>query len=425
MTQNAETQLIPFDRMKEQVERAIAAFLERTRSPEAVPAPRIAFEKGSTIIAFPLPFLNEALLASFIGLIKTHLANVRIHAFGDGYYAFQSLGGNLFRTENILDNVKIEFSGLTTSFKAEISKKGGLTQEEVNLAVELYKEAYSAVKDDPIARLRAMGASVYTDNGELTWAYIAGYDEVKKKIRESIILPLTNPEMYNSIARLTRKTFETNRPKAILFEGSPGVGKTTVARILAGEVLVPLVYVPIESIMSKWYGQSSQNLAGIFDAAEDLGGSILFLDEIDALAGSRDQNMFEATRRVLSVLLRKLDGIDSVVSTVTIGATNRKGDLDHALISRFDQSIYFPLPNERERAAILANYAAHLSDEERAGLAGIIDGLSGRTIKDICEMAERRWARRLIVKGMEPSPPPPEHYRQSARTWIEDNRVRD
>jgi SpoVK/Ycf46/Vps4 family AAA+-type ATPase len=102
------------------------------------------------------------------------------------------------------------------------------------------------------------------------------------------------------------------------------VGKTTVARIIAGDVKVPLVYVPIESIMSKWYGQSSQNLSMIFETADEIGGAIIFLDEIDALAGSRDQNMFEATRRVLSVLLRKLDGIDSVTSTVTIGPPTGK-----------------------------------------------------------------------------------------------------
>ncbi len=135
------------------------------------------------------------------------------------------------------------------------------------------------------------------------------------------------------------------------------MGKTTVARIIAGDAGIPLIYVPIESIMSKWYGQSSQNLAGSFEASEDLGGAIIFLDEIDSLAGSRDQNMFEATRRVRSVLLRKLDGIDAAENCITIGATNRRGDLDHALIRRFDQTIMFPYPNAAERAAIFSNYA--------------------------------------------------------------------
>ena len=281
------------------------------------------------------------------------------------------------------------------------------------------------MKDDPITRLVKLGASVYTDKGNLEWSYIAGYEEVKRKIRESIILPLEKPEIYDSIAKLTRRTFESNRPRAILFEGSPGVGKTTVARIIAGEVAVPLIYVPIESIMSKWYGQSSQNLSRIFDASEDMEGSILFLDEIDALAGSRNESMFEATRRVLSVLLRKLDGIDAVTRTLTIGATNRKKDLDHALISRFDQSIYFPLPNESERSAIFSNYATHLSEEEAKGLAAISKNLSGRSIKDICELAERRWARKLIIKKMIASPPPYEYYKHTTKMWMKDNAMPD
>ncbi|MFC1671019.1 ATP-binding protein, partial [Spirochaetota bacterium] len=187
--------------------------------------------------------------------------------------------------------------------------------------------------------------------------------------------------------------------------------------IISGETDIPLIYVPIESIMSKWYGQSSQNLSQIFDSCEDMGGGIIFLDEIDSLAGSRDQNMFEATRRVLSVLLRKLDGIDAATNTITIGATNRKNDLDHALISRFDQVIYFPLPNEKERASIFANYAKHLSKDDYAILGTKGENLSGRSIKDICEFTERRWARKLLIKKEEPGPPPFEYYKQTLMMW--------
>ena len=420
-----DTNLISHDRMKEQIEKEIASFLEHNKLLHDVSLPRITFEKGKTHISFPLPYLHENLIADFITLIKDHLEHIRIHSFSEGYYAFQALNRNLFQTENILDNIKIEFSGISTNFSAEISKKGNMSQEEINLIVEIFKTAYSSMKDDPITRLVKLGASVYTDKGNLEWSYIAGYEEVKRKIRESIILPIEKPEIYDSIAKLTRRTFESNRPRAILFEGSPGVGKTTVARIIAGEVAVPLIYVPIESIMSKWYGQSSQNLSRIFDASEDMEGSILFLDEIDALAGSRNESMFEATRRVLSVLLRKLDGIDAVTRTLTIGATNRKKDLDHALISRFDQSIYFPLPNESERSAIFSNYATHLSEEEAKGLAAISKNLSGRSIKDICELAERRWARKLIIKKMIASPPPYEYYKHTTKMWMKDNAMPD
>ncbi len=413
-----EEPVISYDRMKEQVEKELLSYYEKGDTAELAP-PQISFEKGSTHIAFGTHPITSAMLVDFLLVVKKYITHIRVHSFDSGYYAFQALNSNIFKTENILDNFKIEFFVLSASSKVEITKKGNLTQGEVNLVIELFQHARAAVRQDPAHRLRMLGASIVEPDKDLDWDYIAGYDEVKRKIRESIILPLKNPGMYDSIARMTRKVFESNRPRAILFDGAPGVGKTTAARIIAGESELPLVYVPVESIMSKWYGQSSQNLSQVFDACEDMGGAIIFLDEIDSLAGSRDQNMFEATRQVLSVLLRRIDGIDSAMTTITIGATNRKDDLDHALISRFDQTILFPLPNAVERAAIFANYAKHLEENECSHLGERSEGLSGRNIKDICEFTERRWARKILIKKTEPSPPPFDFYRQSLRIWKE------
>jgi len=416
--QREEQPLISYDRMKEQIEKELLSFYEKGGA-DGIAPPEIAYEKGTTRIAFKTKVITAGMLVDFLLVIRKYINHIRIHSFENGYYAFQAMNRNIFKTENILDNVKVEFFVLSTTSKVEVSKKGNMTQDEINMAVDLYRYAHGAAGQDPAYRLRQLGASVVEPDKDLTWDYIAGYDEVKRNIRESVILPIKNPEMYDSIARMTRKVFETNRPRAILFDGAPGVGKTTAARIIAGESDLPLIYVPVESIMSKWYGQSSQNLSQIFDACEDMGGAIIFLDEIDSLAGSRDQNMFEATRQVLSVLLRRLDGIDAAASTITIGATNRKNDLDHALISRFDQTIFFPLPNSAERAAIFANYAKNLAEAECSHIGEKSDGLSGRNIKDICEFTERRWARKILVKKLKPSAPPFEFYMQTLRMWKE------
>ena len=110
--------------------------------------------------------------------------------------------------------------------------------------------------------------------------------------------------------------------------------------------------------MSKWYGQGEQQLSALFEHSAALGGAILFLDELDALAGSRSRELHEASRRMLSVLLRRMDGLDASGHTAMIGATNRPQDLDAALTSRFQLSVRFPLPDAATREAILQLYAA-------------------------------------------------------------------
>jgi len=280
------------------------------------------------------------------------------------------------------------------------TKYGDLTDQEIEAVTNTYKLA-NPVKDtiSPEKRLYNLGVDIYKTEDAFTWNYIAGYDDAKNEIKKTIILPLKNPEVFDKVAKNTRKKFESSRPKAVLFEGPPGTGKTTMARIIGGETNVPLVYVPVESIMTKWYGESERNLSKIFDASYDLGDSIIFMDEIDSLGVSRDSNINEGTRRVLSVLLRKIDGFVENDKTILIGATNRKNDLDDALLSRFDTSITFGLPNEVERVAIFENYAKHLDKKDLEILARECDGVSGRNIKDVCEDAERKYTSMLIEKS--------------------------
>ena len=410
---NVQNALIPFDLMKNQIESSLSQF---TNFSNAATLLTIEFRKGQTKIRAEIPPLTDVMLFDSLEVLKRHIENLRILSFEKGHYSFQSLNNNIYNTENITDNLKIDFFSIVNS-SVEITKTGNLSQEEINSVIEIIRILNSGLLFNPVDRLKELGASIIDNENTPDWDFIAGYADVKRKIKESIILPIQNPKVYDTVAGMTRKSFESNRPRAILFEGPPGVGKTTAARIIAGESSLRLVYIPVESIMSKWYGQSSKNMSEIFDMCDLMGGAIIFLDEIDSLAGARDQNMFEATRRILSVLLRKLDGIDSTETTLTIGATNRMNDLDSALISRFDQIIKFPYPNAEERAAIFSNYAKQLSDEECNYLGSKTDNLTGRNIKDICELAERRWVRRLIIQKGEIAAPPFDYYRQSVQLW--------
>jgi len=258
----------------------------------------------------------------------------------------------------------------------------------------------SAAANSAAAKLRSMGAQVFPAGNKsgapLSWAELAGYEAQKAVIEETLLLALQRPEVYERIARSTRAAFVSNRPRAVLFEGPPGTGKTTSGRIIASQAAVPMVYIPLEAVMSKYYGESERLLAQAFSAAEALGGCIVFLDEIDSLATTRGGDMHEATRRLLGVLLRQLDGFDGGKRSVVIAATNRKQDLDPALRSRFDAAVRFGLPDEPSRAQILAQYARHLSPPDLAALAAATGGFSGRDLRDVCEQAERRWASKII-----------------------------
>ncbi|XP_054785442.1 uncharacterized protein LOC129291977 isoform X2 [Prosopis cineraria] len=280
--------------------------------------------------------------------------------------------------------------------------------------------------DKSIASLESMGVRVYglnephtgVSNGEMAWDSIAGYDKQKREIEDTILLALQRPEVYDDIARGTRHKYEITRPRAVLFEGPPGTGKTSCARVIASQAGVPLLYVPLEVVMSKYYGESENLLGKVFSLANELPkGALIFLDEIDSFAAARDGEMHEATRRILSVLLRQIDGFEQDKRVIVIGATNRKQDLDPALISRFDTMITFDLPDHGNRKEIAAKYAKHLTKSELDELARITEGMSGRDIRDVCLQAERSWASKIIrgkvSKGDEACLPPLQEYMDS------------
>ncbi|KAG5620701.1 hypothetical protein H5410_005919 [Solanum commersonii] len=334
--------------------------------------------------------------------------------------------------------------------------------------------------DKTVTTLESMGVKIFGINvstsgnpkANIAWENIAGYNQQKREIEDTILLALQSPEVYDDIARGTRCKFETNRPRAVLFEGPPddivlidetrdkvnakleepvrlwslirwmkwrglpletfvikkyhhnlkGTGKTSCARVIANQAGVPLLYVPLEIIMSKYYGESERLLGKVFSLANDFpDGAIVFLDEVDSFATARDGETHEATRRLLSVLLRQIDGFEQEKKVVVVAATNRKQDLDPALISRFDSMITFPLPDQQTRQEIAAQYAKHLTDSELSEFARATEGLSGRDMRDVCQQAERHWASK-IIRGQAPkhegsggSLPPLQDYIDSAR----------
>lgn len=413
---------LPFDQARAQLEAGAAAILQDVADASRNAAlPTVELQRGKTRAEVAFKALG---LVDFFPLIQTIAPYFReLRKLRSGY-GFVSLDADLLydfarqRAEGKkLDvppplEVELKYDARKGTGTVTFSREGFLVQEEVNALLELVKKLgvreAAGASADPFAALEQLGAVVFRASADFGEDRIAGYEGVKREVRETIVMPLLNPEIFSQVTSLARTRGGSSVPRAVLFEGPPGTGKTTMARVMASASNLPLVYVPLESIMSKWVGDSEKRLDTIFDVAGKLGKSIVFLDEIDAFAGSRDKGeMPEYTRRILSVMLRQMQGLVDTSGTVIIGATNRKDDLDPALLSRFTRSIHFPLPNEDERAAIIGYYAKQLTPEERLALGRLADGRSGREIEDGCGTAERMWATELVMSGVTAASAPP------------------
>ncbi|MFW6220123.1 MAG: CDC48 family AAA ATPase [Nanoarchaeota archaeon] len=182
---------------------------------------------------------------------------------------------------------------------------------------------------------------------EVTYEDIGGLTDEIKKIREMVELPLKHPEIFERLG--------IEPPKGVLLRGPPGTGKTLLAKAVANETASNFFLINGPEIMSKFYGQSEANLRKKFEDAEKGAPSIIFIDEIDAIAPKREENPGEVERRVVAQLLGVMDGLKSRGKVVVIAATNIPDSLDPALRrpGRFDREIEIGVPNQEGRLKIL------------------------------------------------------------------------
>jgi transitional endoplasmic reticulum ATPase len=228
-----------------------------------------------------------------------------------------------------------------------------------------------------------------------TFADVGGLEEAKQALTETVIWPL----QFERLFEVTR----TDPPSGVLLYGPPGTGKTLLARALAGESEVNFIHVDGPEILDRYVGESEKAVRKLFDRARQAAPSIVFLDEIDAVAGRRGES-HEVTERVVSQLLTELDGLESNPNVVALAATNRRETLDPALLrpGRLESHVEVPLPDEDARLAILEVHAhekplAEAVDLE--SLAAETDGYSGAelaaTVREASMRAIREFAREV------------------------------
>ena len=215
---------------------------------------------------------------------------------------------------------------------------------------------------------------INTIKTNLTLSDIVGQENAKNKVK-IIKKYIENPESFGLWA-----------PKNILFYGLPGTGKTMLVKALANELDVPLYLIKATSLIGDHVGDSASKIHELFEKASKNSPSIIFIDEIDAIALHR---IFQSLRgdvsEIVNSLLTEMDGIRENTAVITIGATNNRSSLDYAVRSRFEEEIEFELPDDEERLTILENNLKTMPldyDIDLEKVVKITKGLSGRDLKE-------------------------------------------
>ncbi|OQE16674.1 hypothetical protein PENSTE_c023G09309 [Penicillium steckii] len=220
---------------------------------------------------------------------------------------------------------------------------------------------------------------------------IGGLDHIIKELKQSVIYPLTMPHLYASTSSLL------TAPSGVLLYGPPGCGKTMLAKALAHESGACFINLRISTLTEKWYGDSNKLVNAVFSLARKLQPSIVFIDEIDAILGTRRSGEHEASGMVKAEFMTHWDGLTSSNSRgepqriVVLGATNRIHDIDEAILRRMPKKFPVGLPSDIQRLRILSlvlkDTKVDREDIDVDWLVKKMAGLSGSDIKEQCRSA--------------------------------------
>ncbi|MBU90120.1 proteasome-activating nucleotidase [Candidatus Woesearchaeota archaeon] len=239
----------------------------------------------------------------------------------------------------------------------------------------------------PITKKFDIESFVIVEKPTVSWKDIGGLDAQAREIKEVVELPLKKPELFKKVG--------ITPPKGILLYGDPGTGKTLLAKAVASSTNSTFIEVVGSELVQKFIGEGAKMVGEIFELARKKAPSIVFIDELDALAAKRIEVGTSGERevnRTFMQLLAEIDGFNSLDNVKIIGATNRKDILDPAVVrpGRLDRLIHIPLPKNDGRLDILKIHSKNMTlgkDIDLNNISAIMEDLCGAEIKAVCTEA--------------------------------------
>ena len=255
---------------------------------------------------------------------------------------------------------------------------------EPGARVALNQQTFSIVSVLPSEKDPIVTGMEVEEKPEVSYSQIGGLEEQIVEIKETVELPLKKPELFKEIG--------IEPPKGVLLYGPPGTGKTLLAKAVAHETNATFIKIVASEFVRKYIGEGARLVRGVFELAKEKSPSIIFIDEIDAIAAKRLKSSTSGDRevqRTLMQLLAEMDGFEARGDVGIVAATNRPDILDPALLrpGRFDRFIEVPVPNEDGRREILKIHTKNMTMEEDVDLdlvSALTDGASGADVKAIC-----------------------------------------
>ncbi len=277
------------------------------------------------------------------------------------------------------DTLLIMMLGHSVPFMVVNTRPGGI--------VKIAPTTEIMIMSEPVPELEMPSRTTYED--------IGGLEEEIRRIREMVELPLRHPEIFQRLG--------IDPPKGVLLHGPPGCGKTLLARAVASESEANFYAINGPEIMSKFYGESEARMRKMFEDAEKNAPSILFIDEIDAIAPKRSEVTGEVERRVVAQLLASMDGLKGRGHIIVIGATNRPDAIDEALRrpGRFDREVEIGIPGREGRSQILQIHTRGMplaEDFELEKMAAITHGYTGADLEALSRESAMKALRRYLPR---------------------------